>query len=102
MRKKQQTSKCVKFKEKKDKEEKEEEKDWSKGRVFDLFYKRQETTRSGGGMSKKKMCRQTVSADVLDNVEAKLKEHENFTFLKYFNKLKNRSNKIAPPPRPKN
>ena len=78
------------------------EQEWSKGRIFDIFYKRQDTNRSGGGMTKKKMCRQKVSIDNIDCIESILKGHKNSNLIAYFTKLKGRSSKIAPPPRPKN
>ncbi len=74
----------------------------SKGDIFDVFYQREETTRAGGGMTKKKICRQKVSVDVLNKIELELKGHENPKLLAYFIKLKDRNAKIAPPPRPKN
>ena len=66
--------------------------------MFDIFYSKRMVVRSGGGTSKKKMCRNEISSDEIAASEMSLKS--NPKLYKYFNKLKNRSGKIAPPPRP--
>jgi len=70
----------------------------TKQEIFDLFYKLQDAVRSGGGKTKKKMGRCTVTQEaqnamlllIGDNAELKA----------YYIKLLNRDAKSAPPPRP--
>ena len=70
----------------------------TKQEIFDLFYKLQDTSRSGGGKLKSKMSRCDVpktSQDVM-----LLKINSDTKLLTYYNKLLNRSSDLAPPPRP--
>jgi len=88
-------------KEKRKKEKKQEEKkkgELTKQSIFDLFYAPRMVTRKGGGTQRKKMTRQSVSAEDLASMEKTL--DGNAKLSKYYNKLKDRSSKIAPPPRP--
>jgi len=73
----------------------------TKAKIFDVFYGEKSVTRSGGGTSKKKMCRLAVSNDKIKEVLSVLKSADNKIMIKYFEKLQNRDVKIAPPPRPK-
>lgn len=70
----------------------------SKQEIFDLFYKIQPTTRSGGGTSKNKMARCAVSKQDQDTMLSKIKDEAKL--LAYYNKLLTRDVTIAPPPRP--
>lgn len=70
----------------------------SKGEIFDLFYKIQPVTRSGGGTSKNKMTRCTVTSDEQKKMKEKIGDDSKL--MVYYDKLLNRDVTIAPPPRP--
>lgn len=72
---------------------------YTKGKVWDVFYTQAPVSRAGGGMPKKKICRQQVSAHVVEQVAAALTGDTKT--LEYFNKLLARKSGVAPPPRPK-
>jgi hypothetical protein len=66
--------------------------------IFDLFYEKQTTSRSGGGKLTTKMAGRKVTETEQDNMTSKIKE--NPELVKYYNKLLARDPSIAPPPRP--
>lgn len=70
----------------------------SKGEIFDLFYKIQPVTRSGGGTSKNKMARCSVTSNEQKKMKEKIKDDSKL--MTYYNKLLTMNVTIAPPPRP--
>jgi hypothetical protein len=70
----------------------------TKQEIFDLFYQRQLTSRSGGGNAKTKMTRCTVTKEAQTTMLSKI--NDDIDLLNYYNKLLNRAANLAPPPRP--
>ena len=69
--------------------------------VFNVFYSLQSVTRKGGGTAKNKMTRNNVPLKVINNTQQLIMKSSNPKLLKYFEKLRDRNPKIAPPPSPK-
>ena len=72
----------------------------SKSAIFDFFYQRQSSSRSGGGKIKKKMSRVSVSCESMITMESNI--IQNRKLHNYYLKLRDRKSNIAPPPRPNN
>jgi hypothetical protein len=70
----------------------------NKAEVFDLFYGHQMVTRRGGGTSKSRMTRLNPSFDAIEAV--RIRAQSSPEVAKYFESLRDRDSRIAPPPRP--
>ena len=70
----------------------------TKTEIFDLFYEPQDTVRSGGGKVKTKMASRSVTTAEQQNILQKIRTDQVLT--DYYNKLRHRDKKLAPPPRP--
>lgn len=71
----------------------------TKQEIFDVFYSKKLTTRSGGGTAKTKMGRNYPSLEAIAALGKKAKETSN-ELHQYFVKIRDRNPNIAPPPRP--